>query len=155
MITKRPSGFTLVELVAVVVLIGIVCVVVAPSFFDIDAYAERGYADEVKAALRYSQRVAISSGCDVQFTITPAGYSSFQRAPAGVTCAAGGPFVSAVLRSDGLAVAGNTPSAIAVAANSVTVFNSRGEPNAAPPAIVIGPNTISVAATTGRVSSVP
>lgn len=154
--TTRPSGFTLVEVIAVIVLIGIIGVVAGPSFFDTAAYAERGYADEVKAALRYTQRVAIASDCDVQFTITPAGYSALQRAPAGAACAGAGPFVTAVIRSDGLPVAGNTPAELNLAAvNMVVVFDDEGAPNLVPPPIVIGANTISVAANTGRVSSVP
>jgi MSHA pilin protein MshC len=145
-------GFTLVELVAVLVLVGILGAVTGPSFFDNNSYSERGYADEVATAIRHAQRVATASNCDVVFTISPVGYSAMQRAVAGATCAPAGAWITPVLRSDGLPLAGVTPQGAAVVANSVVVFAGNGEPDAAASAIVIGPHTINVAATTGLVT---
>lgn len=53
-------GFTLVELVMTMVIVGILAAVVAPRFFDIGIFHSRGFADQVKASLRYAQKVAIA-----------------------------------------------------------------------------------------------
>lgn len=57
---KYRAGFTLVELVMTMVIIGVLAVVVAPRFFDNDAIKARGFADQVQATLRYAQKTAIA-----------------------------------------------------------------------------------------------
>ncbi len=56
----KNRGFTMVELVTVMVIIGILAAVVMPRFFDNSVFQNRGAADQVKAALRYGQKVAIA-----------------------------------------------------------------------------------------------
>jgi MSHA pilin protein MshC len=63
---NRQAGFTLVELVTVIVLVALLTAVAGPRFFDNQPFRERGYVDELASSLRYSQRVAIASGCNVQ-----------------------------------------------------------------------------------------
>lgn len=42
------------------VIIGIIAVVAAPRFFDNNVFQSRGFADQVKASLRYAQKAAIA-----------------------------------------------------------------------------------------------
>jgi MSHA pilin protein MshC len=42
------------------VIVGIMGAVVAPRFFDNNVFQSRGFADQVKAVLRYGQKVAIA-----------------------------------------------------------------------------------------------
>jgi len=56
----RARGFTLVELITVMVLIGIMAVVAVPRFFDRSAFDSRGFFDETKSLLRYAQKVAVA-----------------------------------------------------------------------------------------------
>jgi MSHA pilin protein MshC len=56
----RSSGFTLVELVTVMLIVGILAAVAAPQFFDREAFASRGFYDEVISTLRYAQKSAIA-----------------------------------------------------------------------------------------------
>lgn len=58
--TNKQPGFTLVELVATILLIGILVATVVPRFFGTHGFEERGFYDEAKAALRYAQKTAIA-----------------------------------------------------------------------------------------------
>lgn len=53
-------GFTMVELIMTIVIVGILAAVVAPRFFDNTVFQSRGFADQVQASLRYAQKIAIA-----------------------------------------------------------------------------------------------
>lgn len=147
---RKELGFTLIELVTVIVLLGIVTAVAAPRFFDNRIFDERGYADELASSLRYSQRIAIASGCDVRFSITAAGYNAFQRNTF-ATCATASAWGQPVVRSDGVALAGIRPNGVVVApAAAVFQFNSDGQLTLNnPPPVTVGTFTLTIDPATG------
>lgn len=71
----RQSGFTLTELIMVIVILGVLSVVAMPMWFSKSDFEARGYFDEVIQAARYAQKYAVVSNCDVLFSITGAGFS--------------------------------------------------------------------------------
>jgi MSHA pilin protein MshC len=53
-------GFTLIELIMVIVLLGILAVFAAPRIFSNSDFYARGFHDETLALLRYAQKTAIA-----------------------------------------------------------------------------------------------
>src|SRR3989344_1338492 len=56
------KGFTLVELVATLVIIALIAAVSGPLFFDINIFRQRGFFDETLSAVRYAQKHAVATG---------------------------------------------------------------------------------------------
>lgn len=52
-----------------IVILGILSATVLPRFFDLSSYQERVFFDDTLAAIRYAQKLAVATGCNVQVTI--------------------------------------------------------------------------------------
>lgn len=73
-----PNGFTLVELIVVMIVVGILAVTIMPRFADQSAFAARGFYDGTAAILRYAQKSAVAQrrtvcvafGADSSVTLT-------------------------------------------------------------------------------------
>jgi MSHA pilin protein MshC len=61
----RCSGFTLVELVSVVLIAAVIAAVAIPRMVNQSAFQSRGTAAEVRTALRYAQRLAMAKDREV------------------------------------------------------------------------------------------
>lgn len=57
---QRLSGFSMIELITVMIVIGILGVTVMPRFSQVLAYYETGYRDKVKATLEYARKSAVA-----------------------------------------------------------------------------------------------
>ncbi|MFO7604368.1 MAG: GspH/FimT family pseudopilin [Gammaproteobacteria bacterium] len=112
------SGFTLVELVVTILLVGILAFVAAPRFFQTSGFTERNAAEELVTAFRYAQQLAMARGGDVQVVITGNHYQ----------VQAVGPPVVVVANPNGSGTYSvNLPGGIS--AGSVTItFDSLGRP---------------------------
>lgn len=141
---RRTGGFTLVELVATLTIVGILAATAGPRLLSSQTFAARGYSDDVAAALRQARAVAMASGCPVRFLINTTGYTAMQRSSAGTHCSAAGAWSTPVLKGDGRPLAGWPPATANVLAASTLVFGSDGSLATGAASIVIGPHVVAV-----------
>lgn len=101
----KSAGFTLVELVVIIALLGIVAAVAVPRFFQASTFESRGFYDKSVAVVRLAQKTAVAwrrpvfvcvlagptrvvagtaSGCGTPLTY-PSGPAASEQAPSGVT----------------------------------------------------------------------
>jgi prepilin-type N-terminal cleavage/methylation domain-containing protein len=139
-ILAKSQGYTMFELIMVVVLISIVSVSVLPKFFDTSSITVAGAAKMVVADIRYAQELAMSSNDDKKVDFTQDS-SSYMLKHSNDT----------VFRTVAL------PSGVTVSSASVIfTFNSLGEPLAGGSVTIsvdgLSPQIITVDPNTGRVS---
>jgi MSHA pilin protein MshC len=148
----RTRGYTVVELVTVIVILAIVAAITGPRFFGTRVFSGRGYANEVASALRYSQKIAVGSGCNVRFAITSGGYNAMQQPPSGNRCdAASGVWSTTVRRPDGTALSGSPPADANVAGSATMIFDGKGAIVSGATNLTVGTFTLTVDAASGFV----
>lgn len=62
---RRVDGFTLIELIGVLVIMSIILFVAAPRFFDRNAFDVRLFEDRIQSMLQYAQKTAIAQNRNV------------------------------------------------------------------------------------------
>ena len=126
--TKGHRGFTLVELITIMVILGILAAVAVPRFFDRGTFDSRRFSEEVRATLRLAQKLAIAQRRNVCVNVTPAAPSNLTI---NVTNAAS---CDTPLPGDNgnyhVTAKGNA-SLIQPAAATTITFNAQGSPGAA------------------------
>ena len=152
---QRPgkvAGFTLIEMVMTMVIIGIIAAVAVPRFFDANVFKSRGFADQVQATLRYAQKEAIAQHRLVCVALASASVTlKIGSASADVTCTPSLPLPSGASSIP-------APSGVTLSAYTFAnfTFDALGRPDFATNQTITvsnAPNNIVVEAETGYVHS--
>jgi len=67
----KQSGFTMIEMITTMIIIGILAAVVAPRFFIQQSYSDRGFYDQTLAITRFAQKSAIAIRRNVCVNVAP------------------------------------------------------------------------------------
>ena len=117
-------GFTLIELIVIIMVIGVLSAFAIGRFTDQESFDARGYYDELVSATRFAQRYAVASGCTVRIQINASNYSLTTQDAA---CGAG----NTVQGPDGNAFTGTAPAGVTVASGTGPYdFNALGDTGA-------------------------
>ncbi|MBA3581091.1 MAG: prepilin-type N-terminal cleavage/methylation domain-containing protein [Gammaproteobacteria bacterium] len=150
-IPKRMTGFTMVEMIAIMVLLGILSVV-AYGRLNLNPIREGAFREEMRASIRFAQKFALVSACDVNVATGNFGYRLMLRADVGVSSdclSATGAFTQALNRPGGGVYAEAPPTGVAVSASNFS-FDRQGVPSSGV-TITLGSGTIQVEPETGWV----
>lgn len=142
---QRQRGFTLIELIMVMVIVGILAIFVAPRMFDANVFRSRGFSDQVQASLRYAQKVAIAQRRFVCATFT----ANSITLTTGATAACGTPLQSPTGAASYVVNAPANTTFVGVPA--AFSFDALGRPSAGQSLTVTGETAITVEAETGYV----
>jgi len=147
----HTRGFTLVELVAILILVGILAFVALPRMDLLRGWDEIGYRDRVAATLQYARKAAVAQRRTVRVTIANSGFTvEVQRqTPEGEGAAAWAPLILPGGDTHTFAAPGGVTLA---PADDVLTFDALGRPSGARSYVVSGGvGTLVVEAETGHV----
>ena len=70
----QAAGFTVVELVLVIVILGIMTAVAVPGMFNQSTFDDHYFVNDVVHGARYARQFAVTKGCYTQLVITTSGF---------------------------------------------------------------------------------
>jgi MSHA pilin protein MshC len=149
---SRHAGFSLAELTLVILIISVLAVFALPRF-DSQAFDEAAFHQELISALRYGQKLAINSGCEIQVQVLAASNSfAVNRRSGGSAIACGtGAFTDPVLSPQGSgSLQGSAAPGVSVSSDFTVSFDSLGLPSSGG-SLGVGGLTVTVEAGSGYV----
>lgn len=151
---RRAAGFTLIELVVVIVLLAVLAAVALPRLVE-GSFRGAAFAEQVSAAFRYAQRLAVATGCEIEVQVSTAtnSYAIRRRADGtDTTCGTAGAFTLDVPNpAGGGAFAATASGGVSVTQGLTLRFDGQGLPTPNGGTVVVGGRSIVIEADTGHV----
>ncbi len=149
-------GFTLVELIVVLIMVGVLAVVAIPRFTGVASFNAMGFTDRVMASLRYAQKQAIAKRRNVCVNVNAAGTTvTFTYANAAGSAAACGTALTGPAGENPYVVTPERAGAVVTPAPLNFGFDALGRPiNTATGVPLAAVQTITVTGDIARVFSV-
>jgi MSHA pilin protein MshC len=147
----RARGFTLVELVVTMIVLGILAIAIVPRMTLLQGFDEVGYRDRVRATIEYARKSAVAQRRAVRVTIASSAVSIDiqQRTPEGVGA---GAWVALNLPGSNTNAFVPPAGTTLTPASDTVIFDALGRPDAAKSYVVSGgAGTITVEAESGYV----
>jgi MSHA pilin protein MshC len=144
---NAQRGFTMAELVIVMVIVGVLSAVALPRLFDRNEFAARGGRDFLASGLRYAQKSAIALRRNICIDIAGSTVAAtIAAAPGSDQPCSSGAALSHPANNLAFADPANAlPGGAAVTASASVIFDALGRPLAVPAAPLAGALTIAVA----------
>lgn len=130
----RQSGFTLVELIVVMMIVGILAVAAIPRFFQKETFEARGYHDQVLSMLRYAQKAAIAQHTDVFVNADAGSHTVCLTYGSDPTCAS---VVGVINPADNSIFKKTAPDGVTLASSASFSYSALGRPSGSA-AVVLG-----------------
>ncbi len=149
---RVQKGFTLVELVMVIVLLGILSATALPKFVSVATFQQQVFFDDTLNAVRYAQKLAVASGCKVQVSVSANSY--VLNRPTNRSQCSGSAAVSESVHNPGTGAANysNSESGVTLTSTPATFyFDALGRASADTTLTVASSKTIKVVSDTGFV----
>ena len=144
---RKPSGFTLVELVTTMVVLAIMAVAIIPRFVGRQAFDARGFYDQTKAAVEFARKAAVAERRNACVGIAAGTVTLTRGVTFGAACT-----VPLVNPATGAAFSLTAPAGVALATSAAAfTFDAVGGTAAAVTITVDGTRIITVEAGTGYV----
>lgn len=124
----RSPGFTLTELVVIIVVIAVLAAIAVPRWIGKSGFEDRGLRDETAAALRYAQKSAIAARRLVCLNFTTSGLTASVATSFAATNCSGG---TSLARPGGgtLNVAGTGGARYSTQPGATLTFSPLGRPS--------------------------
>lgn len=156
------AGVSLIELIVVLVVVAILSSFAASRFFSQTSFDEQAFTQEALSAVRYAQKLAIASGCDIRVGFTASTLTLQQWVDAGNSSCdvnAPAPVLTNVQRPGGGNFTLTAPSGVTITSSLAAFYfdqigipySTGGTKLTTETTVSIGPNTYSIAPETGFV----
>lgn len=144
-------GFTMVELIVVMLLMGVLAAVAVPRMTDRSALQERGAQEMLRALLDHSRKLAVTQQREVCVLVTPAQARAVYATGTPANCLPGTPVLSP---GGGTPYVVDAPVNVSFGGAAQVQFNARGQPAAnANQTLSVGSLSLTVQRETGFTSS--